>query len=90
MKIILLCFSLLLIQTSYAQAPDARYVRTAPPEPKVKERFQNSPRALMQRERVKRLKARAKKDGVVTQAERKKIRQAKGKAARAIYRKKNK
>lgn len=89
MRIIVICFSLLAFQFSLAQSPEPA-TQNSPEAPAVNERAQNSPRALMQRERVKRMKERAKKDGVVTRAERKEIRQAKGKAARAIHRKKNK
>ncbi len=87
MKLITVCLSLLVFQFGFAQDPQ---FAPQPTEPAMMDHQQapvqqNRP----SQGRVKRMKARAKKDGVITRKERKKIKHAKN-HARAIHKKKNK
>lgn len=87
MNIATFCVALLVFQFSFAQEPQFAPQPTEPvmadPIPAVSQ--QNKPN----HSRMKRIKARAKKDGVITRKEHKKIKRAKN-HARAVHKKKNK
>ncbi len=87
MKLITVCLSLLVFQFSFAQDPQ---FAPQPTEPAMTDHQQAAVQQNNHRQtRAKRIKTHAKKDGVITRKERKKIKHAKN-HARAIHKKKNK
>ena len=87
MKLVTVCLSLLVFQFSFAQDPQ---FAPQPTEPALTDHQQAAVQQNNHRQtRAKRIKTHAKKDGVITRKERKKIKHAKN-HARAIHKKKNK